>query len=259
MILGPKFEVLGTPPSLLHVSLPASSSIYTRRGSVIGANGNLADMTSKLTIDQPATKLASSLPVVFQKVTATSPITLLLGVKTQEPYYATVPVSREYNWIIAQRKALLGWTGNLSVAPYSRFKLWGNVEISGNQGQVALAGEGGIFQVEVQKDQTFMVNPANVIAYTRLPDDSSRAFVRLPHTNLSLDIPWLKKYTSQIQLPDWAKRTATLLQSWATKLLWRDDIALKVSGPRTLLIQTKGTNLQNVLDKKELNDILKGQ
>lgn len=34
-----KFEVLGAPYSLLSVALPASSVLYSRRGTLIGVNG----------------------------------------------------------------------------------------------------------------------------------------------------------------------------------------------------------------------------
>ena len=34
-----KFEVLGAPYSLLSVALPASSVLYSRRGTLVGVNG----------------------------------------------------------------------------------------------------------------------------------------------------------------------------------------------------------------------------
>lgn len=208
--------------------------------------------------------MANSLPVLYQKITSTMPITMILGVKPSSKnhpsYYATIPVSPDYNWIISQRKALLGWTGGLNVEPYSKLRLWGNIEVStsSNQGQVALVGEGNIFQVEVEKNQSILINPSNVIAYTRMKDDRQRTFVKIPHTNVFnlFELPWLKKYTSDMNIPTWLKKIQSLIQSLTTKLLWRDDIVLKVKGPRTLLIQTNGTHLNEVFEKTELNDII---
>ena len=39
-----KFEVLGAPYSLLSVSLPASSTLYSRRGTLVGVNGKVENV-----------------------------------------------------------------------------------------------------------------------------------------------------------------------------------------------------------------------
>jgi hypothetical protein len=39
-----QFEVLGAPYSLLSVSLPASSTLYTRRGTLAGLNGKIENV-----------------------------------------------------------------------------------------------------------------------------------------------------------------------------------------------------------------------
>ena len=41
-----KFEVLGAPYSLLSVSLPASSTLYSRRGTLVGVNGKAENVTA---------------------------------------------------------------------------------------------------------------------------------------------------------------------------------------------------------------------
>ena len=43
-----RFEVLGSPFSLLSVSLSASQNLYTRRGSLVGLGGKPENVRSKL-------------------------------------------------------------------------------------------------------------------------------------------------------------------------------------------------------------------
>jgi len=46
--LAVSFEVLGAPHSLLSVALPASATLYTRRGTLVGvtSNGDINDVCS---------------------------------------------------------------------------------------------------------------------------------------------------------------------------------------------------------------------
>lgn len=257
----PKFEIVGTPPSVVHLSLPSSASVFTRRGTIIAANGSAEDLTSKLQFES-VSSLAKKLPVLYQKVSSTSPLSILLGCKPTDgfhtPYYSVVPVSSGYNWVVTQRKALLGWTGaDTTVNTVSNFKLWGNIEVQGSNGQAVLVGEGSLYQIEVPQDKTVLVNPSNVIAYTVTADQSERrSFVRMPHTNLSaLDLPLLRNY----ELPPSIKKFTEWVSAWATRLFWRDDIALRVSGPRTILVQTHATPINKVFDKQELRDLITDQ
>ena len=46
-LIDARFEVLGSPFSLLSVSLSASQNLYTRRGSLVGLGGKPENVQSK--------------------------------------------------------------------------------------------------------------------------------------------------------------------------------------------------------------------
>ena len=76
------------------------------------------------------------------------------------------------DWVIAQRQALLAWTGHtLNLAPQYNIKLglahWGNTYITG-RGLLALAGSGQIYQVQVKAGESYVAHP-RYIARESLP------------------------------------------------------------------------------------------
>ena len=247
----PKFEVLGHPGSMIHVVLPASGSVYTRRGSVIGVNGALNDITSTLVVaDQPIRKLAKAVPILYQKVTSTSPVTLLVGTNGKHSY-TIADVSPENSWIICRRKALLGWNASsLVVEPFSGSKLWGNVKASGS-GQIALIGEGELYQIEVNSGEEILINPSNIVAYST---EGHGSLTRRLHSNINLELPVL--VSSWLEQNKVLKTFSWWLKSVTSRLLWRDDIALRLQGPSTVIVQTQGSKLNHLFTKEQLRRII---
>ncbi len=47
MVTDARFEVLGSPYSLLSVSLSASQNLYTRRGTLVGVSGHAENVSSR--------------------------------------------------------------------------------------------------------------------------------------------------------------------------------------------------------------------
>lgn len=254
--------------SLLHLTIPASAQVHTRRGTILGViDGKLADVESKLSTNQSVAKLAraATSPILYQQITSISPVSLLIGTQNNQSSYVVLPLSKEYDWVVAQRKALLGWVG-ASVEPYSSLKFWGNINVKQEQeqsnGQLVLAGDGKIFQLEVDSGETIWVNPSNVIAYTHTNEDSKRAIVRLPRalTSKRLELPqlpgWIERYFATLSVPPTVQRVLSSLKTVTGKLFFRDDdVALRVEGPRTVLVQSKGTPLSHVFDKREIKEI----
>lgn len=75
------------------------------------------------------------------------------------------------DWLIAQRQALLAWTGlTLSLKPQYNVKLgvanWGNTFVTG-RGLLALVGNGQIYQVQLKAGESYIAHPrfASILAY----------------------------------------------------------------------------------------------
>jgi uncharacterized protein (AIM24 family) len=165
-----RFEVVGSPFSLLSVSLAASQQLYTRRGSLVGFSGNPENALSTLSFLGPLRRAPVGIPFLYQKVTSTTPVTALISTKAPISSIVTVHLDGRQDWIISQRQALLAWTGQtLSLKPQYNAKLglahWGNTYISG-RGLLAIAGSGQIYQVQLKPGESYVAHPSNVVAYT---------------------------------------------------------------------------------------------
>lgn len=110
--------MLGSPYSLLSVSLSASQSLYTRRGTLVAVNGKVENAVSSLSIFEPFRRAPLGIPFLYQKLSSTSPITALISSKSPVTTFAVVHLDGRLDWLVARRQALLAWTGHaLSVSP----------------------------------------------------------------------------------------------------------------------------------------------
>lgn len=158
-----RFDVIGTPFSLLSVSLSASQTLYTRRGTLVGLSGKSENTVSTLSILEPIQRAPVGIPFLYQKVSSTSPVTALISTKTPISSIVSVNLDGRDDWIISQRQALLAWTGlTLKLKPQYNVKLglahWGNTYITG-RGLLALTGNGQIYQVHVKAGESYVAHP----------------------------------------------------------------------------------------------------
>jgi uncharacterized protein (AIM24 family) len=161
-----RFEVIGTPFSLLSVSLSASQTLYTRRGTLVGLSGKSENTLSTLSFLEPFRRVPVGIPFLYQKVSSTSPVTALVSTKSPISSIVSVNLDGRQDWVISQRQALLAWTGHtLSLKPQYNVKLgvahWGNTYITG-RGLLALAGKGQIYQVQVKAGENYVAHPRYV-------------------------------------------------------------------------------------------------
>lgn len=118
--------MLGSPYSLLSVSLSASQNLYTRRGTLVAVNGKVENAVSSLSILEPFRRAPLGIPFLYQKLSSTSPITALISSKSPVTTFAVVHLDGRLDWLVAQRQALLAWTGHaLSVSPRVNTKMVG--------------------------------------------------------------------------------------------------------------------------------------
>ncbi|CAK7205799.1 Altered inheritance of mitochondria protein 24, mitochondrial [Sporothrix eucalyptigena] len=167
-----RFEILGSPYSLLSVSLSASQNLYTRRGTLVSVAGKVDNAQSTLSILSPVRRALLGIPFLYQRISSTTPLTLLIGTKAAHTTLFTLHLDGTTDWVVAQRNALLAWTGHtLSVTPQRGegtaslgIAHWGTSFVTG-RGLVALSAPGYIYPVTVEAGEELVVHPSHVVAY----------------------------------------------------------------------------------------------
>lgn len=113
-----RFEVIGSSFSLLSASISASQTLYTRKGTLVGFNGKAENAVSTLSLLGPVRRAVSGIPFIYQKISSTTPYTALVAAKSSITSLVVVHLDGRLDWMVAQRKALLAWTGHtLSLSP----------------------------------------------------------------------------------------------------------------------------------------------
>ncbi|RAH74789.1 AIM24 family protein [Aspergillus aculeatinus CBS 121060] len=268
-----RFDVIGAPYSLLSVSLSASQNLYTRRGTLVGLSGKADNVISTLSVLEPFRRAVVGVPFLYQKISSASPVTALVSVRSPNTSFAVVHLNGSVDWMVAQRRALLAWTGrSLSIRPTINTNLslahWGSSEVTG-RGLLALVGNGQLYSVELKAGEQYIVHPSNVVAYT-ISSNPPRPY-RFKSTTLKLQVPGLKnlpafiqsyiqssKFLQAMSEADTWKSTMKLvhrLRTWSRMTIWGDRLFLQFDGPTTILLQTRGPRINEVLTKHEVNEL----
>lgn len=149
------------------------------------------------------------------------------------------------------------WNESVTINPTSRrFADWSHVTASGS-GDVALVGQGEIFEIELQQGESMLINPNSILAYSTTAAEGRIGHVqRIPHLNISFDVPQLSSRIAELKI---VQTTSTWIK-YAVSKLWKDDIAFKLQGPRTVLVQSVPTNRgssNRLFTQGELKDIVR--
>ncbi|KAJ5086947.1 Mitochondrial biogenesis protein AIM24 [Penicillium alfredii] len=264
-----RFDVVGAPYSLLSVSLSASQNLYTRRGTLVGLSGKADNVVSSLSVLEPFRRAVVGVPFLYQKVSSASPVTALVSVRSPNTSFAVVDVNGSVDWMVTQRRALLAWTGrSLTIKPTINTNLslahWGSSEITG-RGLIALVGNGQLYSVELKAGEQYIAHPSNVVAYT-MSSNPPRPY-RFKSTTLNFQVPGLKTLPRLLQnnkfirdMSDSETWKSTMrffhkLRTWSRMTIWGDRLFLQFDGPTTLLVQSRGPRLNDVLSEREVNEI----
>jgi uncharacterized protein (AIM24 family) len=263
------FEVVGSPYSLLSVTLSASQDLYTRRGTLVAFAGDPDGTISTLRLLNPIRRALVGIPFLYQKITSTSSANALISTRSPLTTFAILQLDGTTDWKLAQRKALLAWTGStLSVKPSitTNFSLayWGSSDVTG-RGLLALAGQGQVYSVELAQGETYMVHPSNVVAYTSSSPSPAPQPFRFKSNNIRFQIPLQlgnffpsSKFVETLKTSSTYKFIANALyriRTWSRRTIWGDRLFLKFQGPATLLIQSRATRVNEVLTGRDVNEI----
>ncbi|KAJ5630949.1 Mitochondrial biogenesis protein AIM24 [Penicillium longicatenatum] len=264
-----RFDVVGAPYSLLSVSLSASQNLYTRRGTLVGLSGKADNVVSTLSVLEPFRRAVIGVPFLYQKVSSASPVTALISTRSPTTSFTVVNLNGSVDWMVAQRNALLAWTGrSLSIKPIINTNLglshWGSSEVTG-RGLIALVGNGQVYSVELKDGEQYIAHPSNVLAYT-MSSNPPRPY-RFKSTTLSFQVPGLKTLPRLLQKNEFIRNVtnadswkATMrffhkLRTWSRMTIWGDRLFMQFDGPATVLVQSRGPRLNDVLSAQEVNEI----
>ncbi|PWY88425.1 hypothetical protein BO70DRAFT_359863 [Aspergillus heteromorphus CBS 117.55] len=267
-----RFDVIGAPYSLLSVSLSASQNLYTRRGTLVGLSGKADNVVSTLSVLEPFRRAVVGVPFLYQKVSSASPVTALVSVRSPNTSFAVVHLNGSVDWMVAQRRALLAWSGRaLSIRPTINTSLslahWGSSEVTG-RGLLALVGNGQLYSVELKAGEQYVVHPSNVVAYS-MASSPPRPY-RFKSTSLKFQVPGLKglqglptfiqnsKFIQDMSASKTWKTTMNIvhkLRTWSRMTIWGDRLFLQFEGPSTILLQTRGPRINEILSTQEVNEL----
>lgn len=266
------FEVIGTPYSLLSVTLSASQPLHTRRGTLVGLSGDPSTTVSTLRLLSPLRRALVGIPFLYQRLTTATPITALISPKPTCTSLAVLHLTGTTDWQISQRKALLAWTGNsLTLTPSLNRHLspahWGSTTATG-RGLLALAGSGNLFSLDLGENETYIAHPSHIVAYS-LSSTAPQPH-RLQSSPLNLQTPRLpspynflplfppSRLTTNLKNSSTYRLLSSLIQrvrAWSRRTIWGDRLFLRFTGPTTILLQSRGSRASDVLTRRDVDEM----
>ncbi|KAF5022437.1 hypothetical protein F66182_5522 [Fusarium sp. NRRL 66182] len=261
-----RFEVLGSPYSLLSVTLSASQKLYTRRGTLVAVAGKPDSAQSTLSILNPITRALLGVPFLYQRISATTPITALISTKSPTTTFTVLHLDGTTDWMISQRNALLAWTGH-TLSPSARIQSgltlahWGSTLMTG-RGLAALSAPGQIYELTLKEGEEFVAHPGSVVAYS-VNRYAPQPF-RFKSNSLRLQVPSLSGWVSE---PEWVKtvrssevwkylaRAFYSVRTATRRTIWGDRLFLQFHGPAKILMSSRGVRASDVLTDKQVNEM----
>ncbi|CUM54162.1 uncharacterized protein AC631_00650 [Debaryomyces fabryi] len=269
----PSFKPLGNPSDLLNITLPQSSKLSIRNGTIIGINGDLKNLTS---VPQILHKTE------YQELMSNSSVSLLINGGMNN--YSIIEVnSIEDKWTILNDKNIIAWTGfNLQLDPIEVLEKCNSFQTNG-KGIIIVNGEEQLFDITLSANEQIIINPNSLVAY-----NSSISYA-------TLNSPWTQplNFFRKFQFPTIAHSSINSVKSFIgsqysriisslginneMKVLtgyynsfkqfitfnvinkfYNKPIYFKITGPGRLLLDNNNhlPNRKN-FSKKEINDILR--
>uniref|UniRef100_A0A060TFV4 Altered inheritance of mitochondria protein 24, mitochondrial n=1 Tax=Blastobotrys adeninivorans TaxID=409370 RepID=A0A060TFV4_BLAAD len=243
-IASAKFQVVGS--SLLQVSLPPSTPLYTRRNSQVATfNTQEHSIVSSLYVGKALSRLlAWQRPFAFQRIESTVPVSTLLS---SPKSLAVITLDGTIDWVIAAKNALHSFTGEqLIVNSKGPFRLrnrprYVHTFLSG-RGTVALSSKGDMYKVSLEQGERFLVLRDSLVAYSLDSNNRNAGIPQLksiPHSlGEKADQPVVYDDVNE-SLWDKAKRYSSAVLSFVYRLVHADSGRyVEVKGPATVLLQS---------------------
>lgn len=261
-----RFEVLGSPYSMLSVTLSASQKLYTRRGTLVAVAGKPDNAQSTLSLLNPLPRAAFGVPFLYQRISSTTPITALISSRSPTTTFSVLHLDGTTDWIVSQRNALLAWTGHtLTLSSQMQRKLalahWGSTHLTG-RGLAALSAPGQVYQLTLSEGEEFVAHPGSVVAYA-VTRNAPQPF-RFKSTSLRLQIPSLTSWLPEVEFMKTLRSSGVYkflaaslykFRTMARRTIWGDRLFLQFKGPATILLSSRGVRVADTLSSEQINEI----
>ncbi|GAO19738.1 uncharacterized protein UV8b_01392 [Ustilaginoidea virens] len=261
-----RFEVLGSPYSMLSVTLSASQKLYTRRGTLVAVAGRPDNAQSTLSLLNPLTRATLGVPFLYQRISSTTPVTALISTRSPTTSLSVLHLDGTTDWVVAQRNALLAWTGHtlsLSLRIQRGLGLahWGSTHVTG-RGLAALSAPGQIYQLTLSEGEEFVAHPGSVVAYP-VSRNAPQPF-RFKSTSLRLQVPSLTSWIPEFELMKTVRDSKTYrflsralhdFRTVARRSIWGDRLFLQFKGPTTILMSSRGVRVVDALTREQVEEI----
>lgn len=159
----PQFNPIGSPSTLLNVTLPASSSLNIRSGSTVALDGSLLSLSS-------TDKLLHG--TSYQQLRSNSPVSLIINGNSEN--YSIIDIKdKEEKWVILHDQNLISWTGfSLELSPIKVLLKYRTFESKG-KGTLVVDGDSQLFDIELKVNEEISLNP-NAFVATSISSDKIR-------------------------------------------------------------------------------------
>ena len=265
----PVFTVTGSPFSLLNAAVPAKSPLFTRRGSLIGLNGTANSITSHLSVfsgglTSTAVRAATNTPFLYQKLTSPTAFTALIGTRATATSFAVLELDGRLDWNVTSKESLLCWCG---VVPSTKQdgidgSLLQTSTVLTGRGSAVVSGNGQIYQLVLQRGDSYVLHPSNVIAYSascpkpesvklRVPLGVELRKPRFQLKNLFLRYEFFR-VMSKTETFGYVVSAVNAVKRLMRRLVWGDQLYVRFSGPTTVLLQSRA----QIKFKEESNHIV---
>lgn len=251
----PVFEVIGSPFSLVNASIPSKAILYTRRGSLVGINGDARTMTSTLSVFSSgfkgtATRLLGGAPFLYQKLQASEPFTALVGTKSTATSFAVLELDGRFDWNLIAKDALLLWCGvkaETRQQGIGKSLLRVSTSLTG-RGSAVVSGSGQIYQIVLEQGDSYILHPSNVLAYAESCPEPQQVKLQNLKISLPFKVPSLSNFLLKYEFfrvmsaqPFWTytKRFGLAVRRFFRNLIWGDQLFVRFQGPTTILLQSR--------------------
>ncbi|KAK6463103.1 hypothetical protein DFJ63DRAFT_334660 [Scheffersomyces coipomensis] len=156
----PQFRSIGNPSKLLNITLPQSSRLNIRHGSMVAINGDLSQLVS---YTRSLTKFTQ-----YEELHSGDSVSVVINGNNKN--YAIIDAeSKSSNvnntpWIVLNDENIIAWTGyNFELKSKSILDKYRSFETSG-KGTLVINGDNELFSIQLNPNESLLVNPSTLIA-----------------------------------------------------------------------------------------------
>lgn len=149
----PRFTAIGNPSNLLNITIPSSSYLNIKSGSLVAVDGDLNGLTSSRQL------LTSN--VDYQQLYAENAASVIISGNN---HYSIIKVNKTENWKVIDSNNIIAWSGfTLELKPIEIFQKFFSFQTLG-LGTLIVQGSNQLFEIDIDNNEELIINPNSLIA-----------------------------------------------------------------------------------------------